>query len=107
LSVQVRELRLLSKALRPCRTSSTAWQTRNQIPPALRGPDRLAGDAQHVPRRTQAISSIRRHMADAGFMEVETPMLHPIPGGAAAKPFITHHNALDMQMFCASRPSCI
>lgn len=54
--------------------------------------------------RTQAISSIRRHMADAGFMEVETPMLHPIPGGAAAKPFITHHNALDMQMFMRIAP---
>ena len=44
-------------------------------------------------------------MLNAGFLEVETPML-PSPGGAAAKPFVTHHNALDMEMFCASRPSC-
>jgi lysyl-tRNA synthetase class 2 len=43
-------------------------------------------------------------MADADFMEVETPMLHPIPGGAAAKPFVTHHNALDMQMFLRIAP---
>ena len=37
-------------------------------------------------------------------MEVETPMLHPIPGGAAAKPFVTHHNALDMQMYLRIAP---
>jgi lysyl-tRNA synthetase class 2 len=43
-------------------------------------------------------------MEENGFMEVETPMLHPIPGGAAAKPFITHHNALDMQMFMRIAP---
>jgi lysyl-tRNA synthetase class 2 len=43
-------------------------------------------------------------MAQASFMEVETPMLHPIPGGAAAKPFTTHHNALDMQMFLRIAP---
>ncbi|MEV9295973.1 amino acid--tRNA ligase-related protein, partial [Klebsiella quasipneumoniae] len=54
--------------------------------------------------RTAAMSSIRRFMETNGFMEVETPMLHPIPGGAAAKPFITHHNALDMQMFMRIAP---
>ncbi len=43
-------------------------------------------------------------MLDAGFLEVETPMLHPIPGGAAAKPFVTHHNALDMEMFLRIAP---
>ena len=54
--------------------------------------------------RTAAIASIRRFMGENGFMEVETPMLHPIPGGAAAKPFITYHNALDMQMFMRIAP---
>jgi len=54
--------------------------------------------------RSKAVGAIRQFMLDAGFLEVETPMLHPIPGGAAAKPFITHHNALDMQMFMRIAP---
>jgi len=54
--------------------------------------------------RSQAIAAMRSAMNDAGFLEVETPMLHPIPGGAAAKPFVTHHNALDMQMFLRIAP---
>jgi len=54
--------------------------------------------------RSKAVGSIRQVMLDAGFLEVETPMLHPIPGGAAAKPFVTHHNALDMEMFLRIAP---
>ncbi len=55
-------------------------------------------------RRSTAISAIRGFMTRNGFLEVETPMLHPIPGGAAAKPFVTHHNALDQQMFLRIAP---
>jgi lysyl-tRNA synthetase class 2 len=54
--------------------------------------------------RSQAIAAIRSTMTEAGFLEVETPMLQAIPGGAAAKPFETHHNALDMQMFLRIAP---
>jgi lysyl-tRNA synthetase class 2 len=51
-----------------------------------------------------AVSSIRNFMVEHGFLEVETPMLHPIPGGANAKPFVTHHNALDQEMFLRIAP---
>lgn len=54
--------------------------------------------------RTAIIRSIRDFMDEQGFLEVETPMLHPIPGGAQAKPFETHHNALDMPMFLRIAP---
>jgi len=50
------------------------------------------------------VSSIRSHMVEHGFLEVETPMLHPIPGGANAKPFVTHHNALDQEMYLRIAP---
>ncbi|EED36652.1 lysyl-tRNA synthetase [Luminiphilus syltensis NOR5-1B] len=54
--------------------------------------------------RSETINFIRRFLNDRGFMEVETPMMHPIPGGAAAKPFVTHHNALDMDMYLRIAP---
>jgi lysyl-tRNA synthetase class 2 len=50
---------------------------------------------------------MRQFMVARGFMEVETPMMQVIPGGASARPFITHHNALDLDMYCASRRNCI
>ena len=54
--------------------------------------------------RSQIISSIRRRMDARGFLEVETPMMHPVPGGAAARPFTTHHNALGMPLFLRIAP---
>jgi lysyl-tRNA synthetase, class II len=55
-------------------------------------------------RRSHVISSMRRLLMERGFLEVETPMLHLIPGGAAAKPFVTRHNALDMPLYLRIAP---
>jgi lysyl-tRNA synthetase class 2 len=54
--------------------------------------------------RSRALSLIRQFLTARAFLEVETPMLHPIPGGAAARPFKTHHNALDMELFLRIAP---
>ena len=54
--------------------------------------------------RSRVISWIRRWLEDRGFVEVETPVFHPIPGGAAARPFVTHHNALDIDLYLRIAP---
>ncbi|TCW80420.1 lysine--tRNA ligase [Burkholderia sp. SRS-46] len=105
LSVQCKELRLLSKALRPLPDkfhglADQEMRYRQRYVDLIVTPE----TRDTFRARTKTISSIRNFMSNADFMEVETPMLHPIPGGAAAKPFVTHHNALDMQMFLRIAP---
>lgn len=55
-------------------------------------------------RRSQIVDSLRRHLCDRGFVEVETPVLHPIPGGAAARPFVTRHEALGTDLYLRVAP---
>lgn len=54
--------------------------------------------------RSRIIAFIRNYLIQKGYLEVETPMMHPIPGGAAARPFVTHHNTLDMELFLRIAP---
>jgi lysyl-tRNA synthetase class 2 len=55
-------------------------------------------------RRSRVVAAMRSHLVERGYLEVETPMLHTIPGGASAKPFVTHHNALDMDLYLRIAP---
>jgi lysyl-tRNA synthetase class 2 len=55
-------------------------------------------------RRSRVVAAMRSHLLERGYLEVETPMLHTIPGGASAKPFVTHHNALDIELYLRIAP---
>lgn len=55
-------------------------------------------------RRSRIVSELRRSLESAGFVEVETPLLHPVPGGGDARPFVTHHNALDTDLYLRIAP---
>src|SRR5271163_3033489 len=55
-------------------------------------------------RRSRVVAALRSHLVERGYLEVETPMLHTIPGGASAKPFVTHHNALDIDLYLRIAP---
>jgi lysyl-tRNA synthetase class 2 len=64
----------------------------------------VSEEADALRTRSRVISLLRRWLEDRGYVEVETPIFHPIPGGAAAKPFVTHHNALDMELYLRIAP---
>ena len=105
LSVRATQVRLLTKSLRPLPDKFHGMSDQEQKY-RQRYVDLITDDAARARfvARSKAVSSIRSFMVEHGFLEVETPMLHPIPGGANAKPFVTHHNALDQQMFLRIAP---
>ena len=105
LSIKVTEVRLLTKALRPLQEKFHGLQDQ-EVKYRQRYVDLITSEETRATfvARSKVVSAIRNFMIQNEFLEVETPMLHPIPGGASAKPFITHHNALDMQMFMRIAP---
>ena len=105
LTVRVSEFRLLTKALRPLpdkHRGLSDTETRYR----QRYVDLIANDAsrQIFAIRSRIVRCIRDYFHDRGFMEVETPMMQVIPGGATARPFTTHHNALDQDMYLRIAP---
>ncbi|MBA3478264.1 MAG: lysine--tRNA ligase [Lautropia sp.] len=105
LSVRCSSVRLLSKSLRPLPDKFHGLSDL-EMRYRQRYVDLMTNDASKAVfvTRSKAISAIRSYMSSHGFLEVETPMLQPIPGGAAARPFVTHHNALDQEMFLRIAP---
>lgn len=100
LSIEVESIVLLAKALRPL---PEKWHglTDVEIRYRQRYLDLIANDEVHraFAVRSRVLSSIRRFMDERGFLEVETPILQTIPGGATARSFETHHNALDIELY--------
>ena len=105
LSVRVTSLRLLTKSLRPLPEKFHGLTDREQKY-RQRYLDLIANeDTRKVfVARSKIIQSIRDFFVTRGYLEVETPMMHPVPGGAAARPFATHHNALDMDLYLRIAP---
>ncbi len=105
LSVRVERLRLLVKSLRPLPDkwhglADTEARYRQRYVDLIMNP----ASREVFRKRTRTVRFLRDMLDSLGFMEVETPMMQPIPGGAAARPFVTHHNALDIDMYLRIAP---
>ncbi|MEJ7137576.1 lysine--tRNA ligase [Amphibiibacter pelophylacis] len=105
LSVHATSLRLLTKNLRPLPDKfhgvhDAELKVRQRYVDLITDSD----TRERFRRRSATLAAIRQFMLQHEFLEVETPMLHPIPGGANARPFVTHHNALDQAMFLRIAP---
>ncbi|QDL55405.1 lysine--tRNA ligase [Rhodoferax aquaticus] len=105
LSIHATSVRLLTKSLRPMPDKFHGIADQ-EVKYRQRYVDLMTDEAsrKRFVARSKAVSGLRDFMVAHDFMEVETPMLHPIPGGANAKPFKTHHNALDQEMFLRIAP---
>ena len=105
LSIHATAIRLVTKSLRPL-PDKFHGMADQEVKYRQRYVDLITDESarKRFMARSKAVSSIREFMVAHDFLEVETPMLHPIPGGANAKPFKTHHNALDQEMFLRIAP---
>jgi lysyl-tRNA synthetase class 2 len=105
LSVRAEDLRLLTKSLRPL-PEKFHGMSDHELRYRRRYVDLIVNpDARRVFRlRAQTVQAIRRFFTERDFLEVETPMMQVIPGGAVARPFVTHHNALDMDLYLRVAP---
>ena len=107
LSIYATELKVLSKALKPLPVVKEAGGktydafTDPELRYRMRYVDLIVNSANKevFVKRTKLISAMRKFFDEAGYLEVETPVLQSIPGGAAARPFVTHHNALDIPLY--------
>jgi len=105
LSLHASRVRMLTKSLRPM-PDKFHGVVDQEIKYRQRYVDLMMDEdaRKRFTARSKAVSGIRDFMVKHNFLEVETPMLHPIPGGANARPFATHHNALDQEMFLRIAP---
>ncbi|MCF7520977.1 lysine--tRNA ligase [Neisseria sp. ZJ106] len=105
LTIRAAKLHLLTKSLRPLPDKHKGLADQ-ETKYRQRYVDLIANaDSREVFfKRSKIIQTIRNYMVNERYLEVETPMMHPIPGGAAAKPFVTHHNALDMPLYLRIAP---